>query len=474
MWYNPIMNVAEGIRKRLSAETVLLITAVIGSTLYISLAFNDNLWVDEAFTASLIRGNINNVIHDTVSDTLPPFYNIAGKLLTLIFGFSPVVLKLFSCLPMVLLLFFGGRKLYSIFGFRPAFLYELFLFSMPHFLHYGVEIRMYSWGVFACGMAAIDFTDILKNRASLKGFMLFSVFAGYIHHFALVSCGMMWFLLLVTAICSNDRDRLGEFFKNLGLFILLYLPGLLLSSYQIKNAGSWFSMAPLTPGSFFSDLRFPFVTNVTVLSALLLFYLCFTAFVLIFKTGGKSHPYGLLLLSVPYLTLLFGYGVSFISGKSLFTARYLVPSLAVLWLGAAILSDLAIAAFNDNRYISGVLAALIAATLVICYFQAFREEYDPGVTYMKAFFDENLGGDDACIMSEDKPELQICFRYYYPGLKKTNWKNAGETKGTLWLFVNGENGKALENADKYGYNPKYTGDFAFDRYSFSLYKLEKP
>ena len=468
------MNIPESIGKRLSAETVLFITAVIGSTLYISLVFNDNLWVDEAFTATLIRGDFNDVIRDTVSDTLPPFYNIAGKLLTLIFGFSPVVLKLFSCLPMVLLLFFGSRKLHNMSGFRPAFLYELFLFSMPHFLHYGVEIRMYSWGIFACGMAALHFTDILENNASLRNFTLYSVFAGYIHHFALVSCGMMWFLLLIMAIYKKDAVRIRDFLKNLCLFFLFYLPGLLLSAYQIKNAGSWFSMAPLTPDSFLSDLRFPFVTNVTLLSALLLFYLCSVVLAAVLRTGKRSFSTGLLLLSVLYLTVLFGYGVSLAAGKSLFTARYLVPSLAVFWLGAAILSDLTITAFKDNRYMSGILAALISASLVTCYLQAFREEYDPGVTNMKAFFDINLREDDACIISEDKPELRICFGYYYPGLKCTNWKKAGDTNGTLWLFVSGEKRKALENAEKHGYNPIYTGDFAFDRYSFSLYELEKP
>ncbi|MBQ9551069.1 MAG: hypothetical protein IJU87_09690 [Lachnospiraceae bacterium] len=468
------MNLPFSDGKRLSAETILLITAVIGSTLYISLVFNDNLWMDEAFTASLIRGDINDVIRDTVSDTLPPFYNLTGKLLTLIFGFSPVVLKLFSCLPMVMLLFFGGRKLFSMLGFRSAFLYELFLFSMPHFLHYGVEIRMYSWGVFACGMAALYFVDILENRASFRGFLLFSVFAGYIHHFALVSCGMMWFLLLIIRAYKKDTDSIRDYFKSLCLFFLLYLPGLLLSAYQIKNAGSWFSMAPLTLNSILSDLRFPFVTNVTALSALLLLCLCFTVFIAVIQPVKKYFSTGLLLLSVLYLTVLFGYGVSFMAGKSLFTARYLVPSLAVFWLGAAMLFDLTIIAFNDNRYMSGVLAALIAATLVTSYLQTFREEYDPDVTYMKEFFDENLGEGDACIISGENPGLQICFGYYYPGLKRTNWKNAGTTKGNLWLFVSGENSKALENAGKYGYNPVYTGDFAFDRYSFSLYKLEKP
>ncbi len=459
--------------KKLTPEKVLFIISLFGSILYISLIFNDNLWVDEAFTAVIIRGSAAGVIRDTVSDTLPPFYNIFGKLITLLFGYSSLILKLFSCLPMILLIFFGGRKLNRIYGFRPAFLYELFLVGMPHFLHYGVEIRMYSWGVFASGMTALCFAEFLETGTSLKGFVLFSVFAGYIHHFALVSCGMMWFILLIILIKERDRDALLHYGKSLALFFILYLPGLLLTAWQIKNASSYFEMSPLTPETFLSDLRFPFVTNVTPLSAALLLMVILSAAVPVITVHDKETFTGIILLSVLYLTLVFGYLVSLLCGRSLFTARYLVPALSVFWLGAAVLSARMLSVFTGNRIISALLIAVTAVTIVTGYLQTFREEYRGGVENMKAFFNEALTGHDAYIINEDKHEIEICFRYYYPDLTKTNWKNAAGTAGQLWLFVTPESEKELENTEKYGYNAIYTGDFTFDRYSFSLYKLEK-
>ena len=54
---------------------ILFFSALLGSLIYISLIFNNNLWVDEAFTASLIRGNLSEVWAATAADTLPPFYN---------------------------------------------------------------------------------------------------------------------------------------------------------------------------------------------------------------------------------------------------------------------------------------------------------------------------------------------------------------------------------------------------------------
>ena len=220
------MNI-RAIKKQLSDPIfILLITALFGSILYISLIFNDNLWVDEAFTASLIRGSWSEVVKDTVSDTLPPFYNIAGKLLTSVFGYSSFILKLFSCIPLILLIFFGGRRIFDIYGFRCAYLFELFLISMPYFFHYAVEIRMYSWGMFTCGMAATFFTEIIKNAdrhlidvSSWTGFTLFTVFSGYVHHFALVSTGMMWLIILLYLAAKRDTFLIRPYVISLISFI---------------------------------------------------------------------------------------------------------------------------------------------------------------------------------------------------------------------------------------------------------------
>ncbi|MCR5023486.1 MAG: hypothetical protein K6A90_04020 [Lachnospiraceae bacterium] len=467
-----------GIKKRLSDPvSILFITALFGSILYISLIYNDNLWVDEAFTASLIRGSWPEVIRDTVADTLPPFYNFAGKLLTEIFGYSSLILKLFSCLPMILLIFLGGRRVFNTFGFRTAYFFELFLLSMPYFFHYAVEIRMYSWGMFSCGMAAVFFTEIIDgtdsgsvNRSSWAAFTLFTVFSGYIHHFALIASGMMWLIILIYITVKKETSLFRSFAVSLMLFLILYLPCLFLTVKQIQNASSYFSMSPLSFGTLLSDIRYPFVTHITILSAVLLI-LAFAAAVYSLLKGLSIK--GLMLFSVIYLTLLFGYGVSLAAGKSLFTARYLSPALPVLWLGAAILFDCVITAFNNNRYMITILIALIVITGTVDYRNAYISEYAPGVENMKAFFDENLTPRDGYLIFEDNYEIELCFRYYYPELKKTDWENAGNIQGNLWFFETDGFKKELDKAEKYGYNPIYIGDFSFDRYSFSLYRLEK-
>ncbi len=455
-------------------ESLLFITAVFGSILYISLIFNDNLWVDEAFTASLIRGSLGDVVRDTVHDTLPPFYNLLGKLLTTLFGYSSTILKFSSCIPLILLIFFGGKRVYDVFGFYTAFLFQLFLFTEPYFLYYAVEIRMYSFGMFSCGMAGACFAALLSDpvpdKKQLRGFVLYTVFSGYIHHYALVSCGMMWLILLILLIVRKDRDGLRVFIKSLACFLILYLPGLILTVYQVKNASSYFTMAPLSLKSFLGDLRYPFVTNITPLSALLLLSVLAAA-ALGILTVKRSFT-GLCLLSILYLTLLFGYLTSLLAGRSIFTARYLIPSLPVLWMGCAVLIGRLADETGKTRLLLYLFLLVTACTGVFGYLKTFREEYRPGVEEMKAYFNNNTGSDDACLFSEDPPEIEICFRYYFPYLKKTKWKNAAETKGKLFLIQPDGEEPPLERCRKYGYNPIYIGDYSFDRYSFSLYELE--
>ena len=49
---------------------------IILSAVYLSLVWNNNVWMDEAFTASLVHTDFRGVIERSMADTLPPLYNI--------------------------------------------------------------------------------------------------------------------------------------------------------------------------------------------------------------------------------------------------------------------------------------------------------------------------------------------------------------------------------------------------------------
>ena len=464
----------------------------IGSILYISLIFNRNVWVDEAFSANIIRSSFPKMWEATVKDTLPPFYNVFSWCLVRILGSSTPVMKLSSVLPMIGLLFLARTLVYKYFGFLSSFFSLLLFISMPHFYYYGVEIRMYSFGMLSVTMAGLAaYSVIIRGRKrDWLSFSLCTAFCGYVHHFALISASFLWLFLLLMYICcmaplqkKNQAHILLKLeLKNwaLGLmaFLLFYLPGLCLTAYQIKNASSYFSMSPLSFKSFFSDLRFPFVTHITILSLTLV--LCFFAILALAGFSFLKAPscdrhisIGLSFIFIYPCTLLFGYGVSLVIGRSLFTARYLVPSLSIFWLGTAILMGSVDVPFLRRKWLVLICTLVTILTGCFTYHSQFIEEYDSGVEEMLRWFDSHLTENDAYLIYEDNHQIEICLSYYYPKLKRCSEKELAEVEGNIWyLEVDGYE-KELEKLKNSGYNAEYIGERSFDRYSFRLYLLKK-
>ncbi|MBQ6128526.1 MAG: glycosyltransferase family 39 protein, partial [Lachnospiraceae bacterium] len=126
-----VMNISGTKSEKIIISAVfVLLTAV-----YVSLIWNNNVWMDEAFTASLVHTDFAGVISRSMADTLPPLYNIILKIMTSVFGYNIPVMKLASVIPMVLTLFAGARTVRKRFGFMTALLFMIFLTFMPLMLY---------------------------------------------------------------------------------------------------------------------------------------------------------------------------------------------------------------------------------------------------------------------------------------------------------------------------------------------------
>ena len=103
----------------------------------------------------------------------------------------------------------------------------------------------------------------------------------------------------------------------------------------------------------------------------------------------------------------------------------------------------------------------------------FKGEYFPRVDQMTEWFDENLGPNDGYLIYEDLYQIELCFRYYYPDLKKYDWDSIDQIKGNIWYFEVPGYEDYLELCEEHGYGKIFIDDMNFDRYNFRLYKLEK-
>ena len=101
---------------RAAVLTAYILVMICGA-IYISLTFNNNVWLDEAFTASLVDTDMAGVIKRSMADTLPPLYNIILKLSTDIFGYRIPVMKITSAVPMILTMLLGATTVRKRFGY---------------------------------------------------------------------------------------------------------------------------------------------------------------------------------------------------------------------------------------------------------------------------------------------------------------------------------------------------------------------
>lgn len=468
-----------------------LAVPVIGAVAYFSLIFNNNLWLDEAFSAALIRGNMKEVLEASAADTLPPLYNVLNKIMTLIFGYHPWAMKLTSVIPMILLLVLSATVIRRRFGDLTSLLFSLCICGMPCFYFYGLEIRMYSLGMFfatACGIYGIELyhnageeVSTLRKWANRILFLVCALGAGYTHHFAFVAVGFVFLFLLIVLAAKR---RLTEWLLYLAVTVIGYFPCLLTTLQQMKRVGGYFTMPDITPHFVMQCIKMAFTTEFTPLSLLLL-----TLFSLVIlwgilqvvlilireKKADTELTEGLLCFLVYPGVLIFGCLVTVVLHTNIFTDRYLVPSLALFWLGFSILASRLVRSNFVKNSTPQILLALILVLLIATdaktYANQFAAEYQPGVLHMMSDFDEMLRDGDAYLIRESDYQIEICFRYYFPEFQKVNWEEADSVNGQLYYLEVPGFSEYMDEISQNGYLAEKVDDYRFDRYEFTMYRL---
>ena len=458
------MSISEKIRKKnVTKQKYYLpyLVAVICTAIYLSLVFNDNVWLDEAFSASIIRCGFKDMLSRTFADTLPPFYNFSAWVFTDIFGFSTIKLKIFSVMPMLFLMLVSAFFIPKSVSVRTACLYIVMITAMPHFLAHGVEIRMYSWAVFFAASTAIFAVCFIHSVPHSEIWLVICTILGaYTHQYALITEAFVWLMLLFISIRNKN---LKKWCILAAVCIVCYIPCAILTIFQLKAATAYFSAGPASFDSFMSSVRYPFVTNITIVSALLL---TFTALLFAYACTKKLYKYAYYLLIYILVTAV-SFGIMQMTGSTFFSSRYLMPAIAIFWLGAAAALDMLL---TDNRYVWFIAVPLITATFIILYIQQYRAEY-VDISGFKAFID-STGEEDGYVVYEESPEIEICLEYYAPWLKSCDIDGIGDIKGKKYVFVNRNmHTDDIEKIKNRNYELRYIENLNFDRYTFKAYEL---
>jgi len=471
-------------------KIIAYLLVLFGAIVYISLIFNNNIWLDEGFTANLVYTDMAGVLQRSMNDTLPPLYNIILKLMTDILGYKIFVMKLTSVIPMLIVMMLGASVVRKRFGAITSYLFILAIIVMPNMIYYGVEIRMYSLGfLFATGSGIYAYEVLMdSNRKNWIIFTLFSVLAGYSHHFAFVTVGFVYLFLLLYYFFF-ERNHIKRWLYCLLATFIIYFPCMLVTLKQLKSVSGYFSMPEVTPSVFVKYARFPYTvgcTPVTILLAVIM--LALIVFFVIKKDKEKKDYYAFLCFVTYYGVLIFGTIVSKLMTANIFVDRYLFFAMGLLWMFPAIFvgsmaEDKVILKLSAKKIMYGLLAFEII--IGICsYVREYQIEYQEGCDELIAFLRENVKEDDILCTDESNEELKFCLQVYSPGLEYSeeflNAINlANEKSATVWLAENVAEAEDYnlsstdlgKEASELEEKLQYVGDYSFDRYTFSLFKM---
>ncbi len=466
-------------------KKLMAVLVIVFSGLYISLVWNNNVWMDEAFTASLVHTDFAGVISRSMADTLPPLYNILLKLMISVFGYYTPVMKITSVIPMVLTLVMGATVVRRRFGFLTAVLFDAFITFMPLTLYYGVEIRMYSLGFFFATAAGIYSYEVVNegSRKNLVLFSLYSALAGYSHHFAFVTVAF-YYLYLLLYFFFTDKKRLKEWIKCLIGTFIIYLPCLVVTIRQFSRVSGYFSMPEIDAKMFLQYCEYPYITGfwpATILCALV----AAAAIGLVIrdiasKTEDKKQT---IFAAASFLTyygvLIFGTAVCKIMTANIFVDRYLFFAIGGLWLCAAIMLG--------RKPSSFYVAAAAALIIGICtYSSMIVTEYGNSADEEMAFLRANVREGDVYVSIGGHEEMQNCIPFYtyldsecaeleFVSSLEPAIKRAKERGSTLWISVlenSAVPGEDEEILKEYGLKMRKMADFEFDRYRCEFYKAD--
>lgn len=133
-------------------HTVLV---VVGAVFLLAGAFHGNVWFDESYSVGIANHSFADIWAIGEGDVHPVLVYVALHVLNLLFGQNILAYRLFALAGAVALGVLGRTVVRSDFGASAGLLFTFFALFTPYVTDMSIEIRMYSWAVFAVAACAL-------------------------------------------------------------------------------------------------------------------------------------------------------------------------------------------------------------------------------------------------------------------------------------------------------------------------------
>ena len=226
--------------------------ALIFAVISLSIGMSQGVWFDEAYSITLAKRPIGELVHLTAIDVHPPVYYLFLHFWGELFGFGELSLRLSSVIPMFFAIILMAILLKRLFNKPFAGFATLLLCLSPMLIRYGFEIRMYAMATMLAVLATIVLVLIEAEKNAKRRHLLQFAYA------ALVALGMLtlyytiviWlthFAYLIWQTVKNKKPILRqEFWLMYILAVLLFTPWLFVAIKQFTNGALAQISEPMT------------------------------------------------------------------------------------------------------------------------------------------------------------------------------------------------------------------------------------
>lgn len=453
------------------------------------LSITNNLWYDEAYSASMISLPWKGLVYITAVDDHSPFYYVLLKLFYHLCGGGTHfwALKLLSVMFMMGYLMLGMFYVRKLFNEKISVFFMFFSITMPIMAVQAANVRMYAAALFFMTFSGLSAIDLFRAPSRRKWivFCLASVCTVYCHTFAMFQTVFLYLLFFGAILVKKSYQHLKGFFISGIVVSVLYSPWLLVTFHQMQlrianDSGARSADSIPTIYTFMDYCKEWFSALETPIAIVMFAGMGVAVFLGYYAVDWmrRNHEYapGLGVAAIG-LTALAGTLIS-IYINPCFLGRYAFPGFGSLALFYAV----GMSHIDSRKIKAGVLAVVLAAFL-LQYRSELALEYDPGLKIYEDFVEENVGEED-CIMGPSEhtiflnvyhPELQ----YYIYGYKLyslpfvnteafTDWPQLEEREGNIWyICFKGDTPHQME--ERYDYEEALS--FHYMYYDFVIYKL---
>lgn len=460
---------------------------VVGLLVWGALCITDNLWYDEAYSASMVSQSWMRLFYTSVVDDHSPFYYSILKIFYHLLGGGTQFrnLKLLSLLFMEGYLLLGKYYVKKLFGQKLSVWFMLFSILMPIMSVQAGNVRMYAAALFfttCMGLLAYDiYLDATPGKWRM--FCVVSICTVYCHTFTMIQAFFFYLLFLGVLLHRKDKQKIRAFFICGGIVALAFSPWLAVTCRQMiqrmqYDTGSTAELATIYSfmdycKEWFSALETPkgpvMFTGMGI--CLVLGYLAVD-----WMRAERNYAPAVGMGALGLTVLTGGLISAFMN--NCFLGRYVFSGFGFLMLFYAA----GISRLKQLRWKAGILTAA-----AVCFLVQYREEiildYDGGLKTFETFWEEQVGEQDEIIatgphtmfMSVYHPDHQY---YIYPyklyslpfantdSLTDPNQLKGG---GALWYIAFAGDTPQFAT-ESYAYEEALA--FHYMYYDFVIYRLE--